>query len=64
MRITTNILGVVLIIFGVAWTLKGVGALPENIITGAVPPISWARLPILIGIIVLGAANARPKKPK
>jgi hypothetical protein len=64
MRITTNILGAVLVLFGVAWLLKVMGVLPGNIITGPVPSPWWARYPILIGLILLAAANARPKKPK
>jgi hypothetical protein len=64
MRISTSLAGIVLILFGVAWILKGLGALPGNIITGPVPPIWWARLPILIGIVLLAGANARPRKPK
>ena len=64
MRISTNFAGIVVILFGVAWILKGLGALPGIIITGPVPPIWWARLPILIGIVLLAGANARPRKPK
>ena len=64
MRINISIAGVILILFGAAWILKGIGALPGNIITGSVPPIWFARLPIIIGILMLAGANARPKKPK
>ena len=59
-----SVAGVILMLFGVAWLLKGIGALPGNIITGPVPSPYFARLPILIGIILLAGANARPKNPK
>ena len=64
MRIKMSVAGVILILFGVAWLLKGIGVLPGNIITGTVPSVWLARLPILIGILMLAGANARPKKLK
>ena len=59
-----SVAGVILILFGGAWLLKAIGALPGSIISGTVPSVSLARLPILIGILLLAGANARPTKPK
>jgi len=59
-----SVAGVILILFGAAWILKGIGALPGNIITGPIPPLWHARIPIIIGILMIVGVNAHPPKPK
>jgi len=58
-RITLNILGAVLVLFGTTWFLQGINVLPGSFMTGQ---IRWAiigGIAVAAGIALLRAANRR-----
>ena len=59
MKIALNVIGVLLILPGIAWFLQGIGVLPGSIMTGQ---IQWAIIGgilIIIGAGLLWFANRR-----
>jgi len=59
MRIALNIVGVILVFFGVVWFLQGINILPGSFMTGQ---IKWAvngGISAVVGVALLILANRR-----
>lgn len=59
MRIALNIVGVVLLLFGVIWFLQGVNVLPGSFMTGQIRWAVYGGIAVIAGIVLLVWANRR-----
>ena len=60
MRITLNVLGTILILFGVIWFFQGINILPGSFMTGQ---IRWAingGIAVAAGIVLMLIARRKP----
>jgi hypothetical protein len=57
MRITLNIVGSLLVLFGATWFLQGVNVLPGSFMTGQIRWAVYGGITIAAGIVLLLTAN-------
>ena len=62
MRLTLNLLGVVLLLFGSTWFLQGINVLPGSFMTGQIQWAVYGGLAVIAGIAMLLAAYRRSRK--
>jgi hypothetical protein len=60
MRITLNIAGGILVLFGTIWFLQGINILPGSFMTGQIRWAVYGGIAVAVGISLLLAANRRP----
>jgi hypothetical protein len=61
MKITLNIAGGILVLFGAIWFLQGINILPGSFMTGQIRWAVYGGIAVAVGISLLLAANRRPK---
>ena len=61
MRLTLNIVGVVLVIFGSIWFLQGINVLPGSFMAGQIRWAVYGGIAVATGISILLAANRRQR---
>jgi hypothetical protein len=59
MRITLNVVGAVLVLFGVTWFLQGVSVLPGSFMTGQLRWAVYGGCAAVAGLLLLVSANRR-----
>ena len=59
MRVTLNILGVILVVFGFIWFLQGINVLPGSFMTGQIRWAVYGAMAVAAGAALLRAANRR-----
>jgi hypothetical protein len=59
MRITLNIVGAVLVLFGAIWFLQGINVLPGSFMTGQIRWAVYGGIAVAAGIALLLKANRR-----
>jgi len=59
MRVTLNILGAVLVLFGFIWFLQGINVLPGSFMTGQIRWAVYGGMAFAAGVALLLAANRR-----
>jgi hypothetical protein len=59
MKVTLNILGVVLVVLGAIWVLQGINVLPGSFMTGQIQWAIYGGIAILVGILLVVVANRR-----
>ena len=59
MRVALNILGIVLVSFGLIWFLQGINVLPGSFMTGQIRWAVYGALAATAGAALLLAANRR-----
>jgi hypothetical protein len=59
MRIASNIVGIVLVLFGCIWFLQGVNVLPGSFMTGQIRWAVYGAIAAIAGIALLLRANRR-----
>jgi hypothetical protein len=59
MRIASNIVAIVLVIFGSIWFLQGVNVLPGSFMTGQIRWAVYGAIAVIAGIALLLRANRR-----
>ncbi len=59
MRVTLNLLGAVLVLFGAIWFLQGINVLPGSFMTGQIRWAVYGGIAAAAGIAVLLAAKRR-----
>lgn len=59
MKITLNILGALLVLFGAIWFFQGINVLPGSFMTGQIRWAVYGGITVAAGILVLVAANRR-----
>jgi hypothetical protein len=59
MRIVSNIVGVVLVLFGCIWFLQGINVLPGSFMTGQIRWAVYGAIAAIAGIALLLRANRR-----
>ena len=57
MRITSNVIGVILIVFGTVWFLQGINVLPRSFMTGQMRWAVYGGIAVVVGIGFLLKAN-------
>ena len=63
MRITLNIVGAILIIFGAIWILQGINILPGSFMTGQIRWAVYGAIAAAAGIGLVLAARRRQRRP-
>jgi hypothetical protein len=58
-RISRNILGALLVLFGTVWFLQGVNILPGSFMTGQIRWAIYGGIAVVVGIGLLLKANRR-----
>jgi hypothetical protein len=59
MKITLNVLGALLVLFGGVWFLQGINVLPGSFMTGQIRWAVYGGIAVVAGIVVLVVANRR-----
>jgi hypothetical protein len=59
MKLTLNIVGAVLVLFGAIWFLQGINVLPGSFMTGKIEWAVYGGIAVAVGISLLVAANRR-----
>jgi hypothetical protein len=59
MKVTLNIMGAILVLFGAIWFLQGINVLPGSFMTGQIKWAVYGGIAIAVGIAVLLAAKRR-----
>lgn len=59
MRITLNVVGGLLMLFGVTWFLQGIGVLPGSFMSGQVRWAVYGGCAAVAGLLVMLSANRR-----
>jgi len=59
MKLTLNIVGAVLVLFGAIWFLQGINVLPGSFMTGQIRWAVYGGIAVAAGISLLLAANRR-----
>lgn len=57
MRKTLNIIGALLVFFGVVWFLQGINILPGSFMTGQIQWAVYGAIAIAVGAVLLVAAH-------
>jgi len=63
MKTILNIIGAILIVFGVIWILQGLNVLPGSFMTGHAQWAAYGAAAVLVGIILLLLSNRRRRSP-
>jgi hypothetical protein len=61
MRITLNIVGVVLVLFGSIWFLQGINVLPGSFMTGQIRWAVYGGIAVIGGVAIFARANRRSR---
>jgi hypothetical protein len=61
MKITLNIVGCILVLFGVIWFLQGINVLPGSFMTGQIQWAVYGGIAVAVGISLLLVGNRRRK---
>lgn len=61
-RVTLNIVGAVLVLFGAIWFLQGINVLPGSFMTGQIRWAVYGGIAVAVGTSVLLAAKRRRKR--
>ncbi|MBZ5609133.1 MAG: hypothetical protein LAP38_12800 [Acidobacteriia bacterium] len=64
MRITLNIVGVLLVLFGAIWFLQGINVLPGSFMTGQIRWAVYGGIAVVAGAALLLAANRKRRTAK
>jgi hypothetical protein len=59
MKITLNIVGVVLVVFGAIWFLQGINVLPGSFMTGQIRWAIYGGIAVAAGVALMVAARQR-----
>ena len=59
MKVTLNILGALLVLFGAIWFLQGVNVLPGSFMTGQIRWAVYGGIAVAAGIALLFVANRK-----
>jgi hypothetical protein len=59
MKITLNIIGVILIVFGCIWFLQGINVLPGSFMTGQIRWAVYGGIAVVVGIGLMFWARRR-----
>jgi hypothetical protein len=59
MRTTSNIVGVILVVFGTVWFLQGINVLPGSFMTGQTRWSVYGSIAFVLGVGLLLRANRR-----
>ena len=59
MRITLNLVGALLVLFGAIWFLQGINILPGSFMTGQIRWAVYGGIAFAAGVALLVAANRR-----
>ena len=59
MRITLNILGVLLLLMGTTWFLQGINVLPGSFMTGQIQWAVYGGVADLVAVVLMVIANRR-----
>jgi hypothetical protein len=59
MKITLNVLGALLVLFGGVWFLQGINVLPGSFMTGQIRWAVYGGIAVVAGVAVLVVANRR-----
>jgi hypothetical protein len=59
MKIVLNILGGLMVLFGVIWFLQGIDILPGSFMTGQIRWAVYGGIMMILGAAVLASANRR-----
>ena len=59
MKTALNVLGALLILFGIIWFLQGINILPGSFMTGQIKWAVYGSCAAVVGLIVLVFANRR-----
>ena len=62
MKITLNIAGVILVVFGAIWFLQGINVLPGSFMSGQIRWAVYGGIAIAVGIGLLLTAKRRQPK--
>jgi hypothetical protein len=63
MKIFLNIVGILLILIGLVWTLQGINILPGSFMTGQIQWAIYGMATIIAGAILVRIANRRKATP-
>lgn len=61
MKITLNIFGLLLMLFGVIWFLQGINVLPGSFMTGQIQWAVYGGIAIIAGVALLVLAKRRKR---
>ena len=61
MKITLNIVGGILVLFGTIWFLQGINVLPGSFMTGQIRWAVYGGIAVAVGIFLLVAGRRRRK---
>ena len=61
MKIALNILGPLLVLFGMIWFLQGINVLPGSFMTGQIRWAVYGGIAIIVGVALLFKANRRKR---
>ena len=64
MKITLNVVGALLVLFGTIWFLQGINILPGSFMTGQIQWAVYGGIAVAVGISSLVAANRRRKSAR
>ena len=59
MKVTLNIVGAILVLFGIIWFLQGINVLPGSFMTGQIQWAVYGGIALAAGIVLLLVANRR-----
>jgi hypothetical protein len=62
MRLTLNLVGVILVFLGGIWFLQGINVLPGSFMTGQIRWAVYGGIAMAAGVSLLLAANRRQRK--
>ena len=62
MRVTLNIVGALLVVFGGIWFLQGINVLPGSFMTGQIRWAVYGGIAVAAGVAMLVAANRRRRR--
>ena len=63
MKIFLNIVGILLILIGLVWTLQGINIFPGSFMTGQIQWAIYGMATIIAGAILVSIANRRKATP-
>jgi len=61
LKITLNILGVLLVLFGTIWFLQGINVLPGSFMTGQIQWAVYGGIAVIAGVALLVLAKRRKR---
>jgi hypothetical protein len=63
MKILLSIVGILLILMGLVWTLQGINILPGSFMTGQIQWAIYGLAAVIVGTILVLIANQRKASP-